>query len=353
VLLADLRELVPGAEVRILYGPTEGTILASTHRVPAVGEVRSLLGRPLANVELRLCDSAGRPVPIGVPGELWIGGAGVTRGYLGRPELTMERYPVVAGCRFYRTGDLARRCDDGNLEFLGRTDDQVKIRGFRVEPGEIEAELCRHPVVREAVVLARDGADGDRRLVAWVLPAAGVDVPPPLDAELREFLAKRLPSYMIPALFVPVADFPQTANGKLDRQALPDPAVERQQRAAAYVAPRTPMEERIAAIWSELLGVRLVGVDDDFFALGGHSLVAARVISRVRRDLDVQLPIRDVFIYPTVAGLAERLEEAILASSDAGRLDELLDLLENMTGAAAVDELDGTAPDGTAEEALR
>jgi amino acid adenylation domain-containing protein/non-ribosomal peptide synthase protein (TIGR01720 family) len=367
-LLTDLRAVFPQAEVRVLYGPTEGTILAASYRLPAAGEVRSLLGRPLANVEFLLCGPDGRPVPIGVPGELWIGGAGVTRGYLRREELTAERFPTVAGRRFYRTGDLARSHGDGNLEFLGRIDDQVKIRGFRIEPGEIEAELCRHPAVREAVVLAREAAGGDRRLVAWVLtrpeePGRGGDLgPAPLDLELREFLSGRLPAYMVPAAFLCLESFPWTANGKIDRQALPEPEAVRPE--TAYVAPRTPTEETIAAIWSDLLGVRPVGVFDDFFGLGGHSLIATRIISRVRKSFEIQLPIRDLFIHPTVAGLAERVEEAILASSEDDRLDELLDLLESMgddddaedVEAAAeesvFDELSTISLDGGAEESM-
>jgi pristinamycin I synthase-3/4 len=330
-LLADLRETFPEADVYVLYGPTEGTILASADRVSREGEVRSRLGRPLANVELSVRDPEGRPVPVGVPGELWIGGQGVSRGYLGRDELTRERFVTLEGRRRFRTGDLARRTGDGNLEFLGRNDDQVKIRGFRVELGEIETALCLHPGVREAVVLAREGAAGERALVAWVVPRPnGAGETPPASRELLEFLTGRLPAYMVPATVVALEQLPRTANGKVDREALPTP--ESSPRTAEYVAPRTPTEELVARIWSELLGVQPVGALDDFFALGGHSLVATRVVSRLRRDLSLQLPIRDLFRHSTVFRLAERIDEALLEQADEDRLRELLERLEMAEG---------------------
>jgi amino acid adenylation domain-containing protein len=307
-LLADLRRAFPAAEIRVLYGPTEGTILCASHRVAAGDEgPLPLLGRPLPDAVLRVCDRAGNPVPIFAPGEIWIGGPGVSRGYLGQPELTAERFPVIAGERFYRTGDLARRRADGTLEFLGRADDQVKIRGFRIEPGEIEAALAAHPGLRAAAVVAREDG-GERRLVAYVV--AGMDTPP-ASAELREFLRGSLPEPMIPAAFIALPALPLTPNGKVDRRALARtaPAPEWGGPAAERVAPRTPAEEAVAAIFTEVLDVPAAGAHDDFFALGGHSLLAMRLVSRVRELLNAELPLRRIFETPTVAGIAAALEE--------------------------------------------
>ncbi|HEX2095690.1 MAG TPA: amino acid adenylation domain-containing protein, partial [Longimicrobiaceae bacterium] len=307
-LLPEMREAFPNAEVRVLYGPTEATILASSHLL-APGETvdRNPLGCPLPNVQAYVLDGAGEPVPAGVPGELHIGGAGVARGYLGRPELTAERFvpdPFSGeqGARLYRTGDRARWRADGTLEFLGRTDEQVKIRGFRIEPGEVEAVLRDHPAVRDAVVVAREDAPGDRRLVGYVIPAGEV---PPV-AELRALLRERLPEHMVPAALSVLDAFPLTPAGKIDRRALPAPDGARS--GAEYVAPRTPVEEILAGIWAEVLGAERVGVHDNFFELGGHSLLATRVQSRVRTALGVEMPLRALFEAPTVAGLAALLE---------------------------------------------
>ncbi|HEX5851673.1 MAG TPA: phosphopantetheine-binding protein, partial [Solirubrobacteraceae bacterium] len=247
------------------------------------------IGAPIQNVEALVVDRHGEPVPIGVPGELWLGGAGLARGYLRRPELTAERFLQHDGRRLYRTGDRVRLRADGALEFLGRLDEQVKLRGFRIEPGEIESQLQSHPDVRGAAVVMRDG-----RLIAYV---AGR---PELVA-LREHLRARLPSYMVPARFVVVDTLPATPNGKLDKRALPTPIEDD----AGYIAPRTPAEQTIAALWGELLGRERVGVHDDFFELGGHSLIATQLISRIRAALGFELPIGAIFDTPTVAGLAE------------------------------------------------
>ncbi|WP_434300845.1 amino acid adenylation domain-containing protein [Corallococcus exiguus] len=295
-----------------MYGPTETTVWSSTHTVGAA-ESPVPIGRPLANTELYVLDAHLRPVPGGVAGELYIGGEGVVRGYRGRPELTAERFisdPFSGrpGARLYRTGDLARWKADGTLEFLGRVDFQVKVRGFRIELGEVEAVLARHPGVQAAVVSAREEAPGDRRLVAYAVPRPGhtLDV-----SSLREHLRRGLPEYMVPSAFVVLAALPLTPNGKVDRKALPAPEGRGlEPRREAFVAPRTPIEERVAGLWARLLQVERVGLHDDFFELGGHSLLAARLVAAVRASFGVEVPLRDVFSAPTVAGLAERLQAA-------------------------------------------
>ncbi|HEY0022711.1 MAG TPA: amino acid adenylation domain-containing protein [Longimicrobium sp.] len=303
-LLAEMREALPGAESHVLYGPTEGTILASTHPVPVDGTVYGHpIGTPLGNVRVYVCDALGGPQPAGIPGELLIGGAGVARGYLGRPAMTAERFvpdPFSAkgGARLYRTGDRARWRADGTLEFLGRTDFQVKVRGFRIEPGEIEALLRQREGVRECAVLVREDA-GEQRLVAYVVGDVPTD-------ELREHARRSLPEYMVPSAIVALDALPLTPNGKLDRKALPAP--DYAAGADRYVAPRTPAEEVLAGIWAEVLHLERVGVEESFFDLGGHSLLATRVVSRVRELFGVELPLRALFEGPTVAELALRVE---------------------------------------------
>jgi amino acid adenylation domain-containing protein len=305
-LLAEMRAAFSGAETHVLYGPTEGTILASTHPVPEDGAVAGHpIGRPLGNVRLYVCAESGSPQPAGVPGELLIGGAGVARGYLGRAGLTAERFvpdpfSIDGGARLYRTGDRARWLADGTLEYLGRTDFQVKIRGFRIEPGEIEAVLRGHEGVTECLVVAREDAPGDPRLVAYVAGAVEADA-------LREHLRQSLPEYMVPAAFVVLDRLPLTPNGKLDRKALPAPDYAAE--AGEYVAPRTPAEEVLAGIWAEVLRLERVGVTESFFELGGHSLLATRVVSGVREAFGVELPLRALFEGPTVAEMARAVEE--------------------------------------------
>ncbi|HEX7180736.1 MAG TPA: amino acid adenylation domain-containing protein [Thermoanaerobaculia bacterium] len=338
-LLADLRRVFPSAETRILYGPTEGTIICSSHRVPPAEEPpRPLLGRALPGVALRLCDAHGHLVPPGTPGEIRIGGAGVTRGYLGRPELTTERYVTVDDARFYRTGDLARWSTAGELEFLGRSDDQIKIRGFRIELGEIEAALAEHPDVAEAVAMARRevsaasrGASGrsdsgDLRLIAYAVPRSGSQ---PSPAELRDFLRTRLPEYMTPSTVVLLGELPLSAHGKVDRRALPAP--DREGGAArSFVAPRTPTEETLAQIWVEVLGADRIGVHDSFLELGGHSLLAMQLITRVRGAFSIDLPLRALYETATLEELAVAVANAQAAQADADVLAQLLDELEGM-----------------------
>ncbi|MEA2691000.1 MAG: hypothetical protein QOJ16_387, partial [Acidobacteriota bacterium] len=289
------------------YGPSESHVATA---FALVGPSRSWpalppVGTPVANARIHLLDETSRPVPLGVPGELHIGGECLARGYFRRPELTAERFvpdPVSGrGERLYRTGDLARYRADGTLEFLGRNDQQVKIRGFRVEPGEIEAALATIPGVREAVVVARDG-----RLVAYVARAGE---PASTAAELRGRLREILPEHMVPAFFQFLPALPLTASGKVDRRALPAPEG-RGSREEVYLAPRGPVEEALAKIWEEVLRRERVGAEDDFFALGGHSLLATQVISRLRRTLQVELPLKILFERPTIASLAAEIERA-------------------------------------------
>jgi acyl-coenzyme A synthetase/AMP-(fatty) acid ligase len=284
-LWAEMREAFPGAELWVLYGPTEGTILCTAHRVDDPAAVtRNLIGAPLANHRVYVCDQPGRQVPTGVPGELYLGGAGVAQGYLDRPELTAEKFvqdPFSGepGARLYRTGDRVRRLADGTLEFLGRTDTQVKVRGYRIEPGEVEAAMLRHPRVDDAVVLVREDEPGDRRLVGYLVPPRGERAPDA--AGLRAFLKEAIPEYMVPSAFVALEAWPLSSNGKIDRGALPAP--ERGGDAKGYVAPRTPVEETLTRVWAETLRVPRVGVQDNFFELGGDSILSIQVVARAHR----------------------------------------------------------------------
>jgi acyl carrier protein len=279
-----------------------------------------------------------RPVPIGVPGELCIGGLGVARGYLNRPELTKEKFVPDPfsddpGARLYKTGDLARYLQDGNIEYLGRIDHQVKIRGFRTELGEIEAVLALHPAVRESVVVARDDSSGDstptglKRLVAYFVSAQNHALSV---GELRDHLKAKLPEYMVPSAFVELEALPLTPNGKVDRRALPAPEADRPALEETFVAPRTPLEETLAGIWVEVLGVKQVGVYDDFFELGGHSLLAVQVVTRLNRRFDVEVPLHTLFEAPTVVGLALAVTQ-IKAEAEID-IEQMLTQVEQMQG---------------------
>jgi acyl-CoA synthetase (AMP-forming)/AMP-acid ligase II/acyl carrier protein len=314
----------PGRRFFNGWGPTEVSV-RSTAVQATDGTRPPPIGRPLGNVTHYVLDPAGWPVPVGVPGEIYVGGAGVTRGYLGRPALTAERYvpdPFAKrpGARMYRTGDKVRWRGDGMLDFVARMDGQVKVRGFRIELGEIEAVLRRHERVAGCVVLVREDAPGEQRLVAYVVGSVEA-------AELRAHLRESLPEYMVPQAFVFLDALPLTSNGKLDRKALPAP--EYAADADRYVAPRTPVEEVLAEIWAEVLRLERVGVEESFFELGGHSLLATRVVSRVREVFSVELPLRALFEGPTVAELAERVETLALAGVEE---EELADVLERLDG---------------------
>jgi amino acid adenylation domain-containing protein len=286
-------------KVNDLYGPTETTTY-STFTLRQKG-LPATIGRPLANTQVYVLDETRQPVPVGVAGELYIGGAGVARGYLQRPELTAEKFianPFLPGGRLYRTGDLVRWRADGQLEFIGRRDQQVKIRGFRIELGEIEAVLAAHPAVREGAVVARDNAAGEKQLIAYLTLRGPT---PPTVGELRAHLLQKLPDYMVPAAFVTLPVFPLTPNGKLDRKALPAPTETRRE---TFAAPTTPTEKTMAKIWGELLGRNPIGVHDNYFELGGHSLLAVRLVFRLRETFQVELPVKAVAEHPTIAALS-------------------------------------------------
>ncbi|MDB6110673.1 MAG: adpA, partial [Pedosphaera sp.] len=297
-----------------MYGITETTVHV-TYRVirqaDLAGGAGSVIGVPIPDLKLYLLDEKLQPVPLGLPGEICVAGAGVARGYLNRPELTGQRFlsdPFTSspGIRLYRSGDLARYTAQGELEYLGRMDHQVKIRGFRVELGEIESAMNQHPAIRESVALANDGPGGAKRLVAYLVPA---DVAPSI-AEIREYVGQKVPDYMVPSVFVLLKALPLTPNGKVDRRALPAPEAGETTSGQPCVPPRNPTETALVEIWCQLLDRKSVGIHENFFHLGGHSLLATQVISRIAGVLNIELPVRTIFESPTVAGLAEAAHRA-------------------------------------------
>lgn len=293
-----------GMEFYNMYGPTECAVDSTIARIKT-SDGRPVIGRPINNAALYVLDANLEIVPIGVHGELYIAGEGLARGYLHRPDLTAERFlpdpfSIIPGGRMYRTGDLVRYLPDGNLEFLGRIDHQVKVRGFRIELGEIEFSLEQHPDVKQAVVIVREDEPGVRRLVAYIVPEA---MPGPNAADLKNFLKAKLPEYMIPAVFMNLEAMPLTPNAKIDRKALPKPEITRAELEGAFVAPRNEAEEKLAAIWKQLLGIDRVGVNDNFFELGGDSILTIQVIARAKQ-VGLQLTPKQLFQYPTIAGLA-------------------------------------------------
>lgn len=310
-LAAELDAVCQGT-VRNMYGPTETTIWSSTE--PVLGRPESIsIGRPIANTQLYILDKGLEPAPIGVAGELWIGGEGVVRGYHARPELTDERFVPDPfsdrpGARMYATGDLARWMEDGRIDFLGRLDHQVKLRGYRIELGEIEARLGAQQDVREGVVIAREDTPGDVRLVGYVRPAAGSPPGTVLDeAALREGLREHLPEFMVPSNIVTLDKFPQTPNGKVDRKALPAPRDVQQRSQAEYKAPENELEAQIAEIWKGVLYLEKVGVDDNFFDLGGHSLLVVQAHRKLRDVIPMPITLTDLYRFPTISGLASHL----------------------------------------------
>jgi acyl carrier protein len=291
-----------------MYGPTETSIDATSwtcRRGESLTKVP--IGRPIANKRIYLLDAQLQHVPVGVPGELHIGGCGLARGYLNRPELTGEKFipdpfSAEAGARLYRTGDRARFLPDGRIEYLGRVDYQIKIRGFRIEPGEIEAVLARHPDLDNALVIAREDVAGEKRLVAYVVGKPGVS---PSGSELRSFMKAALPEHMVPGAYVIMDEVPLLPNGKIDRRSLPAPSSQQRNAESDYLAPRTETEQIIAEIWQEALQVERVGINDNFFDLGGHSILMLRVHGKLRDRFKREMEIVEMFRYPTVSMLAE------------------------------------------------
>jgi amino acid adenylation domain-containing protein len=293
------------------YGPTEASVIATAYEPPASpdGPIPANLpiGRPIANTQVYLLDQDLNPVPVGAPGELHIGGAGVARGYLNRPESTAEKFisdPFSddPSARLYKTGDMAQFLPSGEIEFIGRRDFQVKIRGFRVEPGEVEAVLERHPAIRDIAVVAREWSEGDKRLVAYFVPKAGQQ---PASGELRVFLQGKLPEYMVPASFVMLQAMPLTPNGKVDRKALPAPSAGDLESTSGGAKPKDALELQLTGIWESVLGIRPIGTEQNFFDLGGHSILAVRLMHRIEQALQRKLPITTLLQAPSIAGLAE------------------------------------------------
>lgn len=319
------------------YGPTECTIGPTYYLFDeddlneSIGEgigIRDNLtcpiGRPIKNMQIYLLDQDLQPVPFGIPGEMYIGGAGVARGYLNRPQLTAEKfipnpYDKKGGSRIYKTGDLARYLSDGNIEFLGRTDYQVKVRGYRIELGEVESVLMRHQLVSQAVVVTAGEATSDRKLAAYVVPIKGN----PIDVDqIRLFMRESLPDYMVPTAFKIMAELPLNNSGKVDRQKLPPIDADQDGREAIYVPPQTGLEREIAAVWQEILKVDRVSLDDNFFDLGGHSLLMTKTHLRLQEVMERELSIVDLFSYPTIRLLAAFLnkDEKELQRVEAGYL---------------------------------
>jgi len=315
------------------YGPTETTVGVTTYHVDeTVKDARSVtlpIGRPLPNVQAYVLDRQMEPVPIGVAGELYIGGQYVARGYLNRPELTAERFipdpfSQSVGARLYSTGDVARYLADGRLEFLGRQDQQVKVRGFRIELGEIETALRESEGVREVVVTAYTNTNGATQLAAYVVVTGK---PAATSGELRSFLKEKLPEYMLPHLYIFLDKLPLTPHGKVDRRALPAPEEVERELAAPFVAPRNAVEEVLCGIFAEVLRVERVGIHDNFFELGGHSLLATQVIARVRKSFQPDLPLRKIFEAPTVAALAALL---VAGEQSPGELEKRAETLRTI-----------------------
>nr|WP_283809171.1 non-ribosomal peptide synthetase [Tumebacillus amylolyticus] len=315
---------LPDCQLVNVYGPTEGTTFTTYYPISSLEQLASNvpIGRPIANTMVYVLDHHLQPVPIGVAGELYIGGDGVARGYLNQPQLTAERFladpfRVERDGKLYKTGDLVRYLPDGNLEFLGRTDDQVKIRGFRIELGEIEAALGQHPDLEQVVVVAREDRAGQKRLVAYTVPAENCH---PTASDLRMFLNERLPAFMVPASYVLLQAFPLNPSGKVDRRMLPEPEAVLADVRDLIVAPRTAEEMVIAEIWSELLGCEQVHIQDHFFELGGHSLLAMQVVNRIRKQLGLQIELKELFAAPTVEQLAEIVAQRLGNDSEVGEL---------------------------------
>jgi amino acid adenylation domain-containing protein len=327
-LISEMQEVWGNADVRVLYGPTEATIICASYDVSRQGTIsHQMIGRPLLNTMLRILDGKGKLVPIGVDGEICIGGAGVARGYWRSADLTAAKFvSATDGTRIYRTGDRGRYLSDGNIVFTGRIDEQVKVRGFRIELGEIESVLTEHESVLESVVVALEDKGSEKRLVAYVVTTqeASRNV-----SDLRSYLKSRLPDYMIPSAFVYLDALPLTSHGKIDRRALPAPDAERPALAEAFVEPRTPAEKTLASIWTKLIGINRIGINDNYFELGGDSLLATQLASQVRNVFEVELPLVELFRHPTLAEMATSIEEAIIEQMEDISDEEAEQLLRN------------------------
>jgi acyl-CoA synthetase (AMP-forming)/AMP-acid ligase II/acyl carrier protein len=313
------------------YGPTECTVVATSGRVlPGVGtSTLPTIGLPIANTTVYILDENLQQVAPGKSGELYIGGAGVARGYLNRPDITAEKFirdpfNSESGARLYKTGDLACRLADGQIAYLGRIDDQIKILGYRIEPNEIVAVLDRHPAIQSSVVVARGNSCEEKRIAAYIVMRNGTS---PAAADLRSLLQNELPDYMVPSVFVCLEALPLTPNGKVDRAALPDPDLENTLRDEPFTPPRTPIEERLAKILTTLLNLNEVSVNDNFFLLGGHSLLGTQLIGRIRGAFGVELGLRTLFDTPTIADLSTEIERLILARVESMSEDEVERLL--------------------------
>jgi acyl carrier protein len=313
------------------YGPTECTVVATSGTVlPDDGShAAPPIGRAIDGISIHIVDGLMQPVPAGASGEVLIGGAGVARGYLNAPELTAEKFlpdpfsdnPVA---RLYRTGDLGRYLPDGQIAYLGRIDEQVKIMGFRIEPQEIVAVLSRHQDIRESFVTTYMDQSGNRRLAAYVVPASAE---PAKSGDLRRFLSDYLPDHMLPSTFVVVPELPRSAHGKVDRSALPEPTVSSIQGEDSFAAPQSPIEKHLAGFLSSLLSVDRVGREDNFFILGGHSLMGAQLIAKIQDSFGVELPLRSLFEEPTIRGMSEEIERLIYAKVSAMSEEEAQQLL--------------------------
>lgn len=339
---ADTLHRYPSADLPFAlinnYGPTESTVVATSGRVfPTEGaDMPPSIGRPIANIQIYILDEHMQPVPIGTPGDLYIGGAGLARGYLNRPELTAQKFVAhpfsdEPGARLYKTGDLARFLPDGQIAFMGRADHQIKIRGYRIEPGEIAAILNEHPAVQASYVMAREDTAGDKSLVAYIVLAPETKV---AVHSLQETLQTRLPDYMIPATFVSLDAFPLTPNGKVDRDALPVPTSANTLRDNIFVLPNTPIEEQLVAMVAALLGLEQVGVDENFFMLGGHSLLGTQIIARVADTFGVDLSLRTLFEASTIRHLAKKIEQLVRAKVETMSDDEVFQFLEKRNHAS-------------------
>ena len=317
------------------YGPTESTVVATYGRVlPSKNtDTPPSIGRPIANTQIYILDEQLRQVPVGVPGELYIGGTGLAKGYLNRPELTRERFiphpfSDKPGERLYKTGDMARFLPDGQIAFMGRADFQIKIRGYRIEPDEIMSVLNQHPSIRSNIVIAREDESGEKRLVAYLVLTPGEQI---TAGSLRETLGAYLPDYMIPSSFVVLQSLPVTPNGKVDRTALPTPDATNTLRDMSVAAPETATEERVSQIVTTLLKLETVGIDDNFFMLGGHSLLGTQIIAQITEMFGVDLPLRSLFEAPTIRLLAAEVEQRIIAKLESMSEDEVLRLLGKTT----------------------